>query len=364
MDPSLPVCSVCGTRPAVVLRELSGLKVCKKCFIKEIEGKVRKTIARNRMVDVTDKLAIALSGGKDSVALLRLLFSNYEPLLAEHFRRGNAPIAITIDEGIAGYRDESVDIARKLCEQFGVHHVIFSFNAEFGATLDEMVTIATSDRFLSFTKENAHGNHMKNAELLLAKPCSICGVLRRRVLNDIAAGFSATKLVTGHVMNDEMETFLLNLFKGDIARMGRASSTLVDESPPTFIRKIKPLEDIMQQDVVLYLYHAGGVFQESPCPYSRSDTIFRGEMQHLLNHIEMRHPGSLYNVKRFTDVVYPLLSCSKDAGSVYECPACNAPKSKHLETCMPCFYTRALVDKEYTGVLGNFLNRVKNEVKQ
>nr|MDO8118651.1 ATP-binding protein [Candidatus Sigynarchaeota archaeon] len=209
MNASLPPCSVCGNRPAAVLRELSGLMVCKRCFIKEIEGKVRKTMARNRMLDVNDKLAVALSGGKDSVALMHLLFANHGPLLAEQARRGHAAVAITIDEGIAGYREESVAIAKDLCNQFGMQHVIFSFKKAFGASLDELIALASSDRFLTFINEKKFGGQMKNAHLLLAKPCSICGVLRRRLLNDIALALSATRLATGHVLNDEMETFML-----------------------------------------------------------------------------------------------------------------------------------------------------------
>nr|MDO8117205.1 hypothetical protein [Candidatus Sigynarchaeota archaeon] len=119
-------------------------------------------------------------------------------------------------------------------------------------------------------------------------------------------------------------------------------------------------ENIMQQDVVLYLYHEGGKFQESPCPYSRAESIYRGEIQRILNNVEASHPGALYNVKKFTDQVYPLLPRSEDLPDARPCPACGAPKSQFLDTCMACFYIRALVDKDYATVVRDFLKRVKN----
>jgi len=352
----MPLCSRC-TKNHAVLARYSGEQICKACFLKEIEDKVRKTVARYKMLDVNDKLVIALSGGKDSTVLTRILSKIHANLLEQQARNGHPPVAITIDEGIAHYRAESITIANNTCAELGIEHVIFSFKEEFGMDLDEMITVMASDEFLARHEEKQPAGQLKNAFKIIGKPCSICGVLRRRVLNDMAAGLHATKLATGHNLNDEAETFLINLFKGDINRMGRAGSVLNDEEATPFVKKIKPLQDVPQQDIVLYLYYTGGDFQDFPCPYAH-DNVFRGEARGMLARLEGNHAGTVFNIKKFMDVVYPVLARSRDQKQYSTCEKCGAPKSKDLETCMACYYVETICGKEYATVMREFFNRI------
>ncbi len=358
MTNDTPACVRCKKNRPVMERVHSGEKVCKACFLKEVEDRVRRAMSRHKMLDPGDKVAFAVSGGKDSTVMLRAVTSVHQQLLAQQAKRGNAPVAITIDEGIANYRDESISIAAGTCKELGIEHVVFSFKKEFGLSLDEMIAAAADPAFNRSIceDEGQPGGQLKNASKVVGKPCSICGVLRRRVLNDLAAGVRATKLATGHNLNDEAETFLINLFKGDVNRMGHVASVALEDDASPFVKKIKPLQDLPQRDIVLYLYYVGGEFQESPCPHAR-ENVFRAEAQGILNRLEGGHPGTLFNIKKFIDAVFPLLSKPVEHEAISACPRCSAPKSKALDRCMACFYIDKLCGKEYSHIMGDFLAR-------
>ena len=358
MSTTVPFCSRCSKNHAVMTR-YSGEQVCKACFLREIEDKVRKTMARYKMLDASDKLALAVSGGKDSTVLTRIVAKNHANLLDRQARNGCPPVAITIDEGIARYRAESIDIAKHTCVDLGIDHVVFSFKDEFGMDLDDMIAAMASDEFQAKIEEKQPEGQLKNAFKIIGKPCSICGVLRRRVLNDLAAGLHATKLATGHNLNDEAETFLINLFKGDVNRMGRAGAVLSEDEAAPFVKKIKPLQDVPQQDIVLYLYYIGGDFQDNPCPYAR-DNVFRGEARGMLARLEGNHPGTLFNIKKFMDVVYPVLATITNQKQFTECIKCGAPKSKDLDVCMACYYVDAICGRDYATVMRSFIERFGN----
>ena len=104
-------CTSCHRHEAIFTRAYSGERFCEECFSKSIETKVRKTISKYNMFKPDDRIAVAVSGGKDSVALLQIL----------HEIEGSFPyaevIAVTVDEGIPGYRDEAAQIATEACKR-------------------------------------------------------------------------------------------------------------------------------------------------------------------------------------------------------------------------------------------------------
>ena len=103
-------CTVCKHREAFFLRPYSGEKLCKKCFLNSIEDKVRATIAKYSMLEFDDKIAVAVSGGKDSVSLLHILAK-----IERGYPKASLA-AVTVDEGIKGYRDEALKIAGESCK--------------------------------------------------------------------------------------------------------------------------------------------------------------------------------------------------------------------------------------------------------
>ena len=131
------VCTKCSGNP-VYFRRYSGERLCSKCFSSSIIEKTRKTIKKHKMLKYGEKIAVGVSGGKDSLAVLDILMK---------MQRENEYelVAITIDEGIKNYREEAVELAIKACEKYDVEHVNMSFRELFGFTLDNVLENRTVD---------------------------------------------------------------------------------------------------------------------------------------------------------------------------------------------------------------------------
>ena len=257
-------CSKCKKNPSIYLRQYSGEFLCKKCFIKSIEYKAKKTISKYSMIRHGDTVAVAVSGGKDSLVLLNILKNT----LAS---QDSQLVAITVDEGIRGYRDESLSIVKNFCESIGVENRIMSFSELFGLSMDKAMEVRPSEKISS---------------------CSMCGTFRRRALDLLAESCGANVVATGHNLDDYVQTFLINLFAGDVERIGWTYPEPV-EYGITELRKIKPLMEIYEREIVLYAIHTNIPFQSEECPYK--DESIRSAFRNHLNNLEKIHPGIKYN---------------------------------------------------------------------
>ncbi|MEK0322390.1 MAG: ATP-binding protein, partial [Nitrosopumilus sp.] len=123
------ICDRCENQ-AVYTRKYSGQKLCSQCFSNSIVRKTAKTISKYNMIKNDELVAVAVSGGKDSLALLKII---HEMTLTHNFRIK----VITIDEGIPGYRDEALEIVKKFCGELNVEHKVYSYKDLFELTLDE-----------------------------------------------------------------------------------------------------------------------------------------------------------------------------------------------------------------------------------
>jgi len=238
--------------------------LCKKCFIKSIEYKAKKTISKYSMIRHGDTVAVAVSGGKDSLVLLNILKNT----LAS---QDSQLVAITVDEGIRGYRDESLSIVKNFCASIGVENRIMSFSELFGLSMDKAMEVRPSEKISS---------------------CSMCGTFRRRALDLLAESCGANVVATGHNLDDYVQTFLINLFAGDVERIGWTYPEPV-EYGITELRKIKPLMEIYEREIVLYAIHTNIPFQSEECPYK--DESIRSAFRNHLNNLEKIHPGIKYN---------------------------------------------------------------------
>ena len=155
----METCNKCNKNSSVYFREYSGERLCKRCFLNSIERKVQRTINKFSMIKFGDHVAVATSGGKDSLVLLIILKSIID------VSRGITMSAITIDEGIAGYRDESLKIVSEFCSKQDVSLTVLSYDQLFGIHMDEAMKLRPSAKLTS---------------------CSICGTFRRRAI-DLAA---------------------------------------------------------------------------------------------------------------------------------------------------------------------------------
>ena len=232
------------------------------------------------MLSFNDHLAVAVSGGKDSLSLLHILAK-----MKQH-RPKTMLTAVTVDEGIAGYRNEALTIAAQNCLQLEIPHHIVSFKELFGFTLDEIVE-----------KTRAKGN-------LELTACAYCGVLRRKAINIGARQVHANKVATAHTLDDEAQTALMNIFRGDIARLAK-EKPVTAEVHPMFVQKIKPFCEIPENESALYAYVKEISFQDTPCPYASE--ALRNDMRYMLNRMESKHAGTKFTVLRAMDRLRPAL---------------------------------------------------------
>lgn len=290
-------CSLCR-EPAVVRLIEPERRLCAAHFIEDVEARVLAAVRREQMVSPGDRIAVGLSGGKDSTALLLLLHH----LLPSS---GTTLVAVTIDEGIAGYREETLKAARDLTGELGVEHVIVTFTDLFGDDLDRLLT----------------GRE--------GQGCTVCGVLRRRALVEAVRRTGATKLATGHNLDDEAQSVLMNVLRGDLPNLVHDTST---GQPGHFVPRIKPLAVLSEKETVTYLL-LRGYFRDLPeCPYA--GTALRSEVRSMLAGLEHRHPGTMLRLMQFRDGVRRSARPAGPKGVPGTCRICGELTSG--EVCQVC----------------------------
>jgi len=287
----------CGKK-AVVFLHYSGRLLCEEHFITMFDKRVRRTVRERRMLRKGDRIAIGLSGGKDSCTLLHSLAQLKNDIPIEL-------VAVTINEGIDGYREKTLKTARRECEKLGIEHMVFSFKEGAGKTMDEIAK--EKDRI----------------------PCSYCGVLRRYLLNKGAREAGANKLAVGHNLDDIAQTVLMNIMRSEPSRLARFSEGL--DGGSRFVQRIRPLMRTPEKEIAVYAMLKGIELYNRDCPYA--PFAFRGHVRKMLNETEERYPGTKFKiVSSFFEMEDGLRSMYKDKAS--DCKSCGEPCSD--EICMFC----------------------------
>lgn len=293
--PSRLVAQACSCgKGAVYFARYSGEHLCPTHFCESVERRVRKEMRKQGPFKRDETIAVALSGGKDSVVTLRLLHE----ILKENPRITIR--AVTIDEGIASYRPPSIETSARHCKEIGVEHVVLSYEETAGVTMDKVVA----------------------NPLRTMAPCAYCGVLRRRNLNEAARRASATHLATGHNLDDYAQSILMNHLRGDTDRLARLGPHSADRVTPGLVPRILPLRLIPEKEVALYAILRGWEFHDGECPYSVEAT--RGRYRDLLLDLEEKEPGTRHALVAGYDRLAPLL---KSGAALSACESCGEPTS-------------------------------------
>lgn len=296
-------CSKCG-KEAIYFRVNEGRHYCKKCFSENIERRVKNTISRFKLVKSGDRIAVGLSGGKDSSNTLFILKKIFDK---------NPKIkifAITMDEGIKGYRDKTLKGCKEFCKRLGVEHHIVSFDKSFHVTIDKIA---------------------KDAEY--EGMCGPCGIFRRYLLNQKAREFGANKIAVGHNLDDEAQSIIMNVIKGDLLRLARFGAIPKLKDHSKFIPRIKPLIMIPEKESALYALINGIPVYFDECPYARFNPL-RMEIRDFLNKLEDKSPGIKYSIVRSAEKISPLLKGQFRSEEIGICKKCGEPTSgKICKTC-------------------------------
>jgi uncharacterized protein (TIGR00269 family) len=293
----------------VIHRKHNGQRLCSSCFKKSIETKVLKTIRKQKLITKGDKVLVGLSGGKDSVALLNILNILKEKGIIELE-------AVTIDEGIAGYREEGVRIAKDVARELNVKHHIVSFEDKYSFTIDKIM------------EQEAKNEHPQHA-------CTYCGVFRRQIFNQTARKVNATKLATGHNLDDETQSILMNYLEGNVNNMVRIGYK-TESRDERFTQKIKPLREIPEKEIGLYVLESGFEVHFDGCPYAHES--FRMEIGDFLREATLKHPTIMYSTLNGFEKIKPSIKndfMKKQTGAPNKtCIKCGEPSSQ--DVCKSC----------------------------
>lgn len=299
-------CTRCGEKAAYAGQ---GQYFCKEHFLSYFENKVFRTISKHNLIAKDDVVCVATSGGKDSINTLYLtsLFCK---------KHGIKYFALAIDEGIHDYRDHTLDDLREFCGSRDIELHIASFKEYFKSTLDEMKDKAFKE--------------------LNKKPCTVCGIFRRTLLNRKSRELGATKLVTGHNMDDEAQSLLMNIVLGNMSHNASLGSITGLQENSKFIQRVKPLYFITEKESRLYALLKGFHVRFAECP--NIDLSFRMTVRDELNQIEEKLPGAKNGIINSFIEIMPLLKehyKEKKSGKIFNyCKRCGDACSG--EICNAC----------------------------
>ncbi|MDV3293027.1 MAG: TIGR00269 family protein [Nitrososphaerales archaeon] len=288
-------CSECGGTPFYT-RRYSGEVLCRVCFRRSVVEKARRTITKYKMVNRGERVGVAVSGGKDSLSLLDVM---HELCTVNGWQM----VAISIDEGVQGYRDEALAHSKAASERLGIESLVVSYKELYGFSLDQALGWDGRD----------------------VSSCSFCGVFRRRAIDEAAAKAGVSVVATAHNLDDYVQTFLMNLLHGDVARIGWLDPSYADDSFP--VRRVKPFMEIYEEEIALFAYVSGIPFQSVSCPYMHEG--LRTEVRDYLNQLESRHAGIKNVLFRSALDVISRYGSSTHRGTV-PCTVCGNPSSSGL----------------------------------
>lgn len=291
------ICSLCHER-AILSQPYFRRHLCLNHFIEDFERRVAGTVEKNGMVKDGERILMAVSGGKDSTALLFCLHR----ILAG---RDVEMVAVTVDEGIAGYRDDTITAARAIAAKLDIEQEVVSFREMYGYDLDEMVV----------------GKKVA--------PCTYCGVFRKSALNRTAIRLGASKVATGHNLDDEAQSIMMNYLKGDMERLMRFRPR---RAQPGLVPRIKPLREMPEKEIALYCM-VNGVFTESrECPYAQLS--LRSDVRDMMNRLESISPGTRQTTMQGFEKITEMASGNWAQMELGKCQSCGEPCVKEL--CKAC----------------------------
>src|SRR3989338_7061688 len=276
-------CDKCNKKSSILL-PYGPHNFCKRHFIGFFERRARRTISRHRLIRRGERIAVGLSGGKDSGTTLYLL--------NKFFPKTNEIIAIMLDEGIPKYRDKALEIAEENCKKWKIKYVKRTFKKEFGITM-------------------------------------------MQIMKKIAKELKCDKIATGHNLDDEAQSILMNIFDNDPKRLARLGAIAGIGETEEFVPRIKPLYETPEKDIIAYASFNGiKSYSEECCPFKwqAKRNLFRSE----LDKFEEKSPGTKYKILSFFKNMKPLLAAEQKKEKLHKCAKCRSITSEKNKYCMVC----------------------------
>jgi uncharacterized protein (TIGR00269 family) len=227
-------------------------------FMDDAEKRIADTIKKFKLFSKDDKVGVAVSGGKDSTVCLYVLK-----------KLGYNIIGITVDAVIGNYTKQNLENLRKTCKKYGIKLEEISFKDEFGHSLCYLKSILQSK-----------GNKIQS--------CALCGVLRKYLLNKYARKLKFDCIATGHNLDDEAQSFVMNIFRNDINAIKRQGPVSGVGKSEKFVRRVKPLFFVREDEAKKYSKLMGFPVNYERCPCSVD--AFRKNFRDGLTEVEQTYP--------------------------------------------------------------------------
>ncbi|MEB2836172.1 MAG: adenine nucleotide alpha hydrolase family protein [Desulfurococcales archaeon] len=282
----IPPCSVCGKPAVAYVRPLRKF-LCREHFIEYFNRRVARILERAR-VGPGDRILVALSGGKDSAALLNALAD-----LRRSF--GYELIAVHIDLGIRGFSEESRRAVEAESARLGVPLLVVDLREAIGVSIPEL------------------------ARMSRRPTCSVCGLVKRYVLNAAAVESRARYIAMGH-NGDDIIAYAIKSFLGQDLESLRKLGPYSDSMEGLAVGRLRPLYMITEKESLVYALLKRAHINRATCPHLDPNQL-EVVIKHLMNEFETRRPGVKIQLlgnlaRRYRD--YP-----EPREAVAACPSCG-----------------------------------------
>lgn len=289
-------CTSCGEKASVSLpRHNSGF--CDQCFLRYFQEQVDRALRREKMFTREDRVLVAVSGGKDSLALWDVLQ-----------RMGYQACGLYLDLGIEGYSALSRERVEAFARERELELKVVDFQRELGAGVDRL------------------------CRRVRRTACSLCGLSKRHFFNRVAYQEGFDVVATGHNLDDEAATLLGNVLHWQTGYLARQSPVL-ERTHPRLVKKVKPLFRLTERETAAYVVLRGIDYVMDECPLAKGarSLVYKG----IINQLESESPGTKHQfLFGFLDKGRRAFSTAGDVVDLQECQVCGQPTT--IPVCAFC----------------------------
>lgn len=291
----MPKCSRCKAGELKIHLPYARMGLCSSCFIDYFQRRVKRTVEKYKMFKPDEVVGVAVSGGKDSGALLHALSCVFPSL---------GLVALHVNLGIKGYSDHCQEKAEQLARSLEV----------------ELKVLRVQE--LGFTIDDFQRTHYKQ------KMCSVCGTVKRRAFDELALKNGLKILATGHNLDDLVGTMFGLLFSGSFNQLIRLKPVLPPRHPKQAV-KVKPLFKSPELEDLMYCEFVGIPYRLKPCPYAAG--AHSQESKEFISFMSKRNPSFKHQaLSMFLKRLVPLLEPHLKQPELQECERCGMPSSSKV----------------------------------
>lgn len=300
-------CRKCGQTASINMLQ-HRLSLCKNHYLDWFLEQTESTIHRHQMLDKNSKVLVAVSGGKDSLAL-------WDVLHRLGYQADGMYIHLGIDDA-SGYSHQSETYTQQFADANGLKLHIVHVKEVAGRSVTELV------------QTGRQGTD---------RPCSVCGLVKRRIINTYPREHGYDTVATGHNLDDEVAVLFSNNLNWKLDQLRRQQPVL--PASGAFIRKVKPFVRFYERETAAYTLMRGIEYIEDECPFSVGST--NNEYKVLFNQLEKEHAGvKLAYYSRFLQEIKTGFLNVPESQSMddHVCPNCGEPTTSAGD----CAYCRLI----------------------